>query len=186
VSEYVSEDGVVKVELEDLGEGRGGDYDTDDPEDEPLLRFTVYRFYQAGERVEPGYTDWLRERAEQDGWLAVSAASYCTRLRADLPQEAQDRAGRYLLARVEDDVRRQRSVKKSCEGLSWIEEARLMPGLTDRELATVLAALRYWQQHLLANEGEPPISEHFEGGVTSLDADEIDDLCERLNCGSAG
>jgi hypothetical protein len=61
-----------------------------------------------------------------------------------------------------------------------------MVGLTDRELATVLAALRYWQQDLLANEGEPPISEHFEGGNTPLDAEEIDELCERLNCGAAG
>ncbi len=53
--------------------------------------------------------------------------------------------------------------------------------LTPKELATVLAALRYWQQDLNAND-EPPISEHFEdAGVEPLDTDEIDDLCERLN-----
>jgi hypothetical protein len=51
--------------------------------------------------------------------------------------------------------------------------------LTDRELATVLAALRYWQQDLAENDG--PISEHF-ADVTPLSVEEIDDLCERLNC----
>lgn len=52
--------------------------------------------------------------------------------------------------------------------------------LTDRELATVLAALRYWQIDLDANNGVP-ICEHFED-VTPLTVDEIDELCERLNC----
>lgn len=52
--------------------------------------------------------------------------------------------------------------------------------LTDREIGTILAALRYWQQDLEAND-DPPISEHFED-VRPLTADEVDDLCERLNC----
>jgi hypothetical protein len=55
--------------------------------------------------------------------------------------------------------------------------------LTERELATVLAALRYWQQDLADNEDEGPISqEHFTETVTPLTVDEIDQLCERLNC----
>jgi hypothetical protein len=53
--------------------------------------------------------------------------------------------------------------------------------LADRELATVLAALRYWQQDLAENDG--PICEHFDEH-TPLTVEEIDDLCERLNCGS--
>jgi hypothetical protein len=52
--------------------------------------------------------------------------------------------------------------------------------LSDRELATVLVALRYWQQDLAANDDEGPISEHFDA-VTPLSVEEIDDLCERLN-----
>jgi hypothetical protein len=53
--------------------------------------------------------------------------------------------------------------------------------VNSRELATVLAALRYWQQDLIANE-EGPISEHF-NAHTPLTVEEIDDLCERINCG---
>jgi hypothetical protein len=58
--------------------------------------------------------------------------------------------------------------------------------LTDRELTTVLAALRYWQQELAASGGKPPIRDHFEDGATPLTGEEIDDLCERLNLGPAG
>jgi len=54
---------------------------------------------------------------------------------------------------------------------------------TDRELATILASLRYWQRDLAANE-EGPISEHF-NEHTPLTVDEIDELCERINCGPA-
>jgi hypothetical protein len=56
--------------------------------------------------------------------------------------------------------------------------------LTSRELATVLAALRYWQNDL---DDDPemfenlPGSGHFEQ-ETPLNGDEIDRLCEELNC----
>jgi hypothetical protein len=62
--------------------------------------------------------------------------------------------------------------------------------LNDREHATVLAALRYWQA-LLA-KGEPPTGEQLQtiyhdiatndGDVVPLDAPAIDELCEHLNC----
>jgi hypothetical protein len=56
-----------------------------------------------------------------------------------------------------------------------------MSELTDRELATVLAALRFWQDEM----GPHPHAsgcypEHFDG-IEPLDAQEIDDLCDRLN-----
>lgn len=52
--------------------------------------------------------------------------------------------------------------------------------LTDRELATVLAALRQWQMDFEANPDEMADSVHFEDHepLTSV---EIDVLCERLN-----
>jgi len=54
--------------------------------------------------------------------------------------------------------------------------------LTPRELATILAALRYWQYDLAKNGSDEIISVHFDAMVTPLTVDEIDDLCERLNC----
>jgi hypothetical protein len=57
--------------------------------------------------------------------------------------------------------------------------------LAGRDLATILAALRYGQQDLAANEDQSPISpEHFHDQLTPLTVEEIDNLCERLNCGS--
>jgi hypothetical protein len=58
--------------------------------------------------------------------------------------------------------------------------------LSDREHATVLAALRYWQGEILADQfGRfPPEIEDIAsngGTVQALDVGEIDTLCERIN-----
>ena len=51
--------------------------------------------------------------------------------------------------------------------------------LTDRELATVLAALRMAQILSLARLAP----DYFTEDTPPLTFEEIDDLCERLNCG---
>lgn len=51
--------------------------------------------------------------------------------------------------------------------------------LTNRELATVLAALRYWQLGM-EEFGGPPLVSHFEEHAP-LFYEEVDILCERLN-----
>jgi hypothetical protein len=53
--------------------------------------------------------------------------------------------------------------------------------LTSRELATVLAALRYWQRDLESADEIIDGGEHFSDQLP-LSAAEIDALCERLNC----
>jgi hypothetical protein len=56
--------------------------------------------------------------------------------------------------------------------------------LTPREFDTVLAALRFWQARIHQPEDILEIAENGrEGEDAALNADEIDDLCERLNCG---
>lgn len=54
-------------------------------------------------------------------------------------------------------------------------------GLTDRETATILAALRFWQREgasLTLPEWDIATSG---GTLDGLDIEEIDGLCERLN-----
>ena len=46
----------------------------------------------------------------------------------------------------------------------------------------MIAALRYWQQDLEANDASP-ISAGFFAECEPLTSEEIDELCERLNCG---
>ena len=57
----------IKVELEWIGEGWDGDYQEDDPEDDPLLRFTFYR----------------KDAMAIAGWDQIDDTSYCTQLIAD-------------------------------------------------------------------------------------------------------
>lgn len=54
--------------------------------------------------------------------------------------------------------------------------------LNDREHATVLAALRYWQAQREEVVAENDIATNG-GTVLALTDHEIDALCERLNCG---
>ena len=59
----------------------------------------------------------------------------------------------------------------------------LLLSITSRELATILAALRYWQANDLSAATEAP--EHDvasnSGEFEPLGNDEIDTLCEQLN-----
>ena len=59
--------------------------------------------------------------------------------------------------------------------------------ITERELATILAALRYWQAPAHSESMENDLECHAiatdEGQFIPLDEDEIDVLAERLNFG---
>lgn len=64
--------------------------------------------------------------------------------------------------------------------------------MNDRELATVLAALRFWQEHpadsdaCVGEEHSAAIEEIVDsGGVPRLNARQVDELCERLNTGDS-
>jgi hypothetical protein len=53
--------------------------------------------------------------------------------------------------------------------------------LDKHELATVLAALRYWQRYI-ETYNDVPVTEHFEDGAEPLTVEDIDTLCEQINC----
>ncbi len=96
--------GNVKVEIEWIGEGIEGDYYENDPEDIPLLRFSVYK------------------REGDDYWEAVDDASYCTNLPATVRPDIARKAVRYIMGWVEEPLKENYSIKKICEKLSWIDE----------------------------------------------------------------
>lgn len=91
----------VKVELEYIGEGYNGDYDPDDPEDQPLLRFTVLKLVD-GE------------------WEQIDDASYCTQLPESIPNDEKMWVLTFIMNEVYDAVVGGASIKKRCELLSWI------------------------------------------------------------------
>ena len=67
-----------------------------------------------------------------------------------------------------------------------IDDMAERKGLTQRELSTVLAALRYWQQGKCCDLEIQSIAADTGSELPDrpLDAFEIDDLCEALNFGS--
>lgn len=92
-----------KVELEYIGEGYNGYYDPEDPDDEPLIRFSVYS----------------REFGT-DHWEAVDDASYCTQIPATSHLEKLKAIAQSILAEVVDPVLSDESIKRLCERLSWL------------------------------------------------------------------
>ena len=76
----ISDNGMVKVEWTDLGEGLCGDYDPTDPTDEPLLR------YDAWVKVTGTSMDEIRgleNNYEGDEWAYKANGSYCTMTNAN-------------------------------------------------------------------------------------------------------
>jgi hypothetical protein len=101
----VEEDG-VKVEYDWMGEGDNGDYQPDNPEDKPLLRFTVYQLKGAT-------------------WHPVEDSSNITLLPITTSEEILGKLARYILNIVKNHVLIGRKIKGECERLSWISEGVL-------------------------------------------------------------
>ena len=98
----------VRVTFANLWEGVSGDYDPEDPEDTPFLRFDV-------------------ERWNGFDWEPVEDASYCTTISAYVyPSVKADKERlegllRTIIDTVGDDVRAGIPIKKKCEELSWLQ-----------------------------------------------------------------
>lgn len=92
----------VKVEWTDLGEGWGGYYDPDDPEDEELLRFDV---------------SWLDDDGE---WIDPGDVSYCTRFPVKATREQKEKGLVILMNAFYDPLMSGYSGKKIGEQMSWI------------------------------------------------------------------
>lgn len=113
----VERDG-VRVAFEWIGEGWSGDYNPDDPEDEPLLRFTVYR-------------------RDGDELVDVDSGSYCTAVSALTNRDVVIRLALAILDRVEDHARAGQSIRRITEELSWLDETDAQR-VAERSLASFL------------------------------------------------
>ena len=96
------DDGNIKVEWANIGEGYNGDYNPNDPDDVELLRFYVYEW-------DDGY------------WEPVDDASYCTTVPLHSDPDIIEETIRVLYKRFADVIyNRSGSVKKLGEMMSWI------------------------------------------------------------------
>jgi len=92
----------IRVEWDELGEGICGDYNSDDPEDIELLRFTVSRCMEDGTYEQ------------------INDASYCTQVPVSATNAQRKNLLKWLMSEVYEDASKGNSIKKLCERLSWI------------------------------------------------------------------
>jgi hypothetical protein len=115
----VSPDGRFRACFTDIGEGMCGDYDPDDPEDEPLLRFDVQINEADSPLAEDPASAGTDDPADPDfGWYWVRDGSYCTQVNAEkvTGEQMYD-----LLQRILGEIDGERSsVKRQLEQASWM------------------------------------------------------------------
>ena len=125
------ENDVVRADWYDAGEGICGDYNPEDPDDIPLLRFDIYK-------------------KEGEDWVEVDDASYCTRMPVKENLEILTRS-LYIIFKEYNNVLKDdpdASVKKLGESLSWISPDDLTVLYTvnykvEAKYATEIEMLRY-------------------------------------------
>jgi len=139
-----------RVTLEWIGEGNSGDYNPEDPNDCPLLRFSVSRWYKAGESPKSHFTDYAHDWVfDGDECVQVSDASYCTQLDARAPLAKLAKAARIIMDHVEGHVASETRIKKLCEELSWFEikadgSGKLGSKLNERANYTFTVTIGAW------------------------------------------
>lgn len=109
----------LAVELAHIGEGWEGEYDPGDPDDEPLLRFSVLGQTLDGE------------------WISLERTSYCTGLSAHAAWEVRLAVAAQVFNEVAhllspgpgEDITEDtgRNAKRTCQGLSHLNEQELEP-----------------------------------------------------------
>ena len=92
----------VKVEWEQLGEGKCGDYDPDNPYDEEYLRF------------------YISKQDDKGTWQQVENGSYCTLFPVSASDSEKETALQFIMYRIFDKVKEGKWIKKPAEELSWI------------------------------------------------------------------
>lgn len=84
-------------------EGNDGYYQADDPDDVPLLRFDI--------------ATW---DAEENWWVCLEDASYCTLMPIDTPKEILMRGLEKLMSVFYEDTLKGHVSKRMCEHYSWM------------------------------------------------------------------
>lgn len=128
----ISDDGRFRVCFTDIGEGRCGDYDPEDPDDEPLLRFDVQISEAASPLAEDPASVGVENPDDPDyGWYWVRDGSYCTQVNAENVTGAQmHRLLRRILSEVDGETH---SVRRQLEQASWLTASSADQRTTSKE-----------------------------------------------------
>lgn len=107
----------VRIELEDIGEGECGEYDENDPNDTPYLRF----YTQVRGGLAKQYTAGiLSYSVDETAWRDLPRGSYCTRIPATASEEVQKAFLEELMSRSYDAITRIEGYKRILEEATWL------------------------------------------------------------------
>lgn len=95
----------LRVEFVDIGEGYGGDYNAEDPEDRRLMRLYALRRDQD---------------ADNSDWEEIEDGSCCTCIPSDTKPADLAVLLAHVFATISDAIQTGASMKRSCERLSWL------------------------------------------------------------------
>jgi hypothetical protein len=98
-----------RVVWEWIGEGVDGDYNEEDEDDTPLLRFSCFKRYVRKDYADPTY---------HDDWEELADSSYCTRMPVNSSLKHLAIAASIILEALEDNADNG-CYKKRLEELSW-------------------------------------------------------------------
>jgi hypothetical protein len=123
----------VLVRLDYIGEGRCEDYNPEDPDDIPLLRFSVYR-------KDEILDDMMNVTGYTENWEEIDDSSYCTCLSAKTSRKILRQVADVIMSNIFRRAkwgRENHPIKKTCEVLSHIDSGNL----TDFASVEIMKAL---------------------------------------------
>lgn len=104
--------GNLRLDLEHIGEGYSGEYNPDDPKDQPLYRFT--------------FEEW------RDGeWQGLPGNSYCTYLPVTEDKEVREKAARLLMDKMTEVYEADESIRAAGSILSWMDPTWITDGVPE-------------------------------------------------------
>jgi hypothetical protein len=118
-----SDDGRVKVAWVDLGEGFDGDYDEDDEDDTPLLRYDAY-VLMADENSDEYSVEFSHQDLSGRLWGQKSDSSFCTGVPAHTPRAELNRLAEKMADRLADNLDNG-GWKGTAAELSWVGDSEL-------------------------------------------------------------
>ena len=107
--------GNLRISVEDIGEGWSGEYDEQNQDDSPLLRFEVLVRDSPHVETEDGFAD-------EDGFAAAVDTSYCTAVTSNAQNEIA--LAKYL-ARQLAGITTGSELRQECQRLSWVSDSEL-------------------------------------------------------------
>lgn len=117
--------GDLHLHLEYEGEGFNGEYQSEDPNDQPLLRFRLFIRGELAKTLSETIRDVEYDPATPDSWMDFPNGSYCTNINAQIGDEqAQRLADQMVITIAEVYATGNIPLKRICERLSWIDETQ--------------------------------------------------------------